>query len=501
MKVIESNTYDSAIFEGILQKSSRMKDLLSGVNSEVEETHALLHEQDFVEDLFSSLFKHKVQLREAASPSEILQRAVMEELQKNPKLAELRHDTVFDGFSSAMGTLALQTEVEKTLDSELVEQQEGLKTLQEEKEEAEKDFQTLLDSISDTAKKDVAESPLVQKQIKNLKRKSAQVAEKAEELAQSIQEKEHAIRTTVRTALKGACEQAEEMSTLMSGWGMQPGALTKGASIEQRFELADLMNQNPRMKDLANLIGRLKRLALEKQRSKTIHGRDEMYSVSIGDDLQRVVPTELAFLKNPGTKPEFYKKYSEKRLLQYELKGKELQGRGSIICCCDCSGSMKGGREDWAEAVSIALAEVAGKQKRDFVYIGFNRQIIEEITILKGEEEQSRIDKILSIARTRAAGGTSFDVPLKRAIEILQDEFPKADIVFITDGCCELNGEDLAEVKAAKKRLDFTVFGIQIAGLASSNKKHLKEFMDSVFSVSNVARDGDEALDGIFSKI
>lgn len=99
--------------------------------------------------------------------------------------------------------------------------------------------------------------------------------------------------------------------------------------------------------------------------------RDEIHTVGIGNDLSRVLPAELVQLRHPLMKGEFKPRFIEGKLMQYELKGTEKQGKGPIIVCCDNSGSMSGDREVWSKAVALALLEVATMQKRAFVCIHF----------------------------------------------------------------------------------------------------------------------------------
>lgn len=503
MQVVRNNRYDKMIFKEILDSSSLVQDLVEGENVEEGTSEkTVLHDRDFVEDIFDTLFKHKVELKDKIPTGRILQQSVLKEMLQNPRLRELRQDTVFDGFASAMGTLAIQNEIENTIDEELANQQEKLENLALEEAAKEKALEFLKESLKDlTPEKTGYHTKKISKVEKNLVLLKKAIDKEKDELEKALSEKQHIIRQASRKALKKAEEEVQKTTELLSGWSNEPGLLTKDADVKKRFELMKRLRHNPRMVELTRMIGRLKRLARSKQRTKSVHARDELYSITTGDDLQRVIPTELAFLQNKATRSEFYRKYSEARLLQYDLKGTEPQGKGPIICCCDCSGSMKGPCADWAEATSVALAEVAHTQKRDFVYIGFNNTIVEEISIGKNEDQSNVTDKILTLVSTKCSGGTNFGVPLMKAFALIELNLAKADIVFITDGVYNLDSVVRDTLVEEKKTRETRIFGIKIGSQSDTYKDSQKGLFDVEFQVEDLIKDGNETLEAIFSTI
>lgn len=108
----------------------------------------------------------------------------------------------------------------------------------------------------------------------------------------------------------------------------------------------------------------------------------------------------------------------------------------------------------WASAVALTLAQAAARSARGGPPAGarlvsavfFNRRIVLELRIAAGERDPR---KFLSIATVDASGGTDYDAPLRRALEIVEGSHDTArskqrprsdaDVLLVTDGQCELS--------------------------------------------------------------
>ena len=274
--------------------------------------------------------------------------------------------------------------------------------------------------------------------------------------------------------------------------------------MEKKFEIANRIANSSKLQQIAKIAGRFQRLALHKQQTKVTHGRDEVVDVETGNDLSRVLPSELVLLKNPKTKLLFYKKFVEGQLLQYKLEGFEKAGKGPIVVCIDNSGSMDTyfgsgftktqlTREVWAKAVALGLLTIAKHQKRSFAVVHFGSR--SECQVFYFPKGKVNIDDLLDWLRFFYNGGTDFERPLSEAIKIIQQEpdFHKADIIFITDGECQVSDSFLQDYHSLKRKLQFQTLSLLIGYESSS----LKQFSDKVFSL--YTEDDTEALTEIFS--
>lgn len=71
-------------------------------------------------------------------------------------------------------------------------------------------------------------------------------------------------------------------------------------------------------------------------------------------------------------------------------------------------------------------------------------------------------EKMLSFINSGFGGGTNFDTPLKRGVEILKNspKYEKADILMITDGECEASKDMKLKIKEEKSKLKFNIYSV-----------------------------------------
>ncbi len=91
------------------------------------------------------------------------------------------------------------------------------------------------------------------------------------------------------------------------------------------------------------------------------------------------------------------------------------------------------GKDVWSKAVALALLSTATRQKRSWHLVGFNGAITREVTISAG---RGRLDDVVQALDYGCKGGTNFDEPVTRAVELIRESVPmrQADVVVVTDG-------------------------------------------------------------------
>ena len=457
------------------------------------------------QDIFLSLYKYKARLLPESDihMSTRLNRKFSECYLNTPEYIKLRQTCRMDQFNAALGTEIIGSKLLKIVEevmNKLKEQEESMKKMQElMKKEQEMDelleeneeMDELLQSLIQTGQGNSAQAQQLQQQIdQNIASKQAiqQLANQiAEEMDDLIEEDDLANEITTRAgkAFDEASMQVAETSELVDAWGLGEGEKSR-VSYQNKKDAIERIRKSPKLKHLTDLIGRFKESAITEQKKKTKHGAVEISSVTLGNKIEDILPSEKMMLSNEATKKDFYNKYTENRNMVYSKESNKSKNKGPIILCCDESGSMDGDRETWSKAFTMGVLEIAQIQKRDFAFIAYDSHANEPIVIKKGEVSP---EKVITICEEFLDGGTNFEAPLRKALDLIKDStFKNADIIFVTDGDCGVSDSFKQKFKQVKEEKEFACKGILVdMGSWRSSDSTLREFCDDVVRISNIA--------------
>jgi len=217
----------------------------------------------------------------------------------------------------------------------------------------------------------------------------------------------------------------------------------------------------------------------QKRRSQYTHGRDEIVGVEMGNDITRLLPSELAKAAHEKTRPEFFRSYIERGLLQYEMRGEEKLSKGPFIILEDQSGSMQGIRDQWAKVLVLAIWKICRKDNREVIWVPFSSQVGKERYLNK----DTTLDDIYFMLHTFMGGGTDFTGPLDKAVELLNEKIFNncGDIILITDGESKPQTLWLDAFYETRQNMDFSTLGIQIG---TGSTKSLEQICDKVSRVN-----------------
>ncbi len=221
--------------------------------------------------------------------------------------------------------------------------------------------------------------------------------------------------------------------------------------------LALRLRDDARLRRIALLAGRFKRIAASKRRQKVKHGADEITDITQGADIARLLPSELSKLARRTLRLLFMRDLLERQCLQYQLTGTETLGKGPLVVALDKSGSMEGPRDIWATALALALLEQAQRENRMFALLLFDAGVKYE-AIVKPTEPLPEAALFQG-----CAGGTSIDAALIRALKIIETHpgaLRKSDVVLVTDGGSDPSSAP--ELRQAAERLNVTLLGLGI---------------------------------------
>lgn len=460
---VQTDRYDRRTFQRVLGESERIQqavseELLSGL----------------VQDVWASLYKTAPFLKD---PAPAVNKRVMETLMNQTAWQDLRQTTQMDEYSAALGSLSLKDSIKQAIPEDLRAQAQQIQSL-------ESQLQELLDqaeAFTEVADAQDGESAAkAQSKAQELAQQasalSEQLVQAMEGFNQTFDGQQGSIGRALRQALEQASDQAQEEQRMAASFGFGSGD-GKPVSGKERLQLAEVLHTNLKIREIARMAGRMQMMALNKRKNRTMHPPTEIVNITIGDDLANVLPSELLLLADSDTEDEFVQRFAERRLLQYDLRGREREGQGPIVVCIDESRSTSGTVETWEKGIALALFAIARREKRAFAVVHFGNA--QEIEVRKWPKARDATPiELVDMAQHFFDGGTDFERPLREAVQVMDDSaFSKGDIVFLTDGEATVSDEFLqGEFARVKREKDFHVISVVIG----YHDKSVRPFSDAI---------------------
>ena len=225
------------------------------------------------------------------------------------------------------------------------------------------------------------------------------------------------------------------------------------ADFKQRKKIEKMFFSYPQLVDIVRIIGR-EQPERNDEFDETVKSylpilpsppapAVEIEQVSLGNDLQHLLPMETTILADKDTEDLFYLKYASCQLqlfankpkLENVLKTKKKRNKkprlekGPIIVSLDTSGSMSGRPETVARCLLLQLLRMAKKQKRKCFLITFS--VRAECMDLSRPGSWNRLNRFLNNPFT---GGTDGEDMIKNALKMLNtDNYSMADVLIISD--------------------------------------------------------------------
>jgi len=485
--VLNIDRYDRRVYGEVYRQAERLQEVEKELMAKVPTADVLLR------DVWAGLYKARPEVLEEVPPSLRVNQAIMKEVLGLPKVEDLRQSTRFDEWGSALGAVSLAPELARLIPEEAKE------AFRYEQEASEFLRQAANLQIAAEAAEQAGQGRIAQQMIQQayqLRQKGQALMTRAEQAAAAAVKKINPDR--VRVVAGRAAEKAQENleNARVFSWGVSPGQPHLLKNSREKFELAQRMAVDYRLREIARMAGRIIRIALHKRKTRKKQEPAELVGITLGRDLARVLPSELCYLGHPLLKKDFLRRFTEGKLLQYELGSREVEGRGPIVCCLDSSGSMEGIKEIWSKAVMLALFQVAVRERRAFACIHFGNK--EELKVFEFPEPgKASPVEVAEAALFFFGGGTDFEAPLGRAVELMgKSTYKKGDIVFITDGLCAVSEKFIARFQRVKQEKEFSVYSVVV----DEDPGGVLPFSDRVALFNSVKGDDREALEVVFGR-
>lgn len=296
-------------------------------------------------------------------------------------------------------------------------------------------------------------------------------------------------RTVLQAVMQSGLETAQTAAHASACWGIGDG--TGKEKAQQNKELLQELKDNTYLQDVTRQLGRMKEVLSTLRKNAYAHGRGEKFSLTRGRDLQNLLSGELALLASPATTPLFMRRYAAKGLVQYAKREKIRKGRGDVIVCLDESGSTSGENAAWGKALALAVQDICTHEGRKFALIHFSgKNSIRTDRFLPGKFTNS---DLLAAAEHFFDGGTNFEAPLTEALRLIrEEEFSNADILFVTDGYCDISDNLAEQLQAEISAERCSVIGLLMDRDSAGNVFSLDRFCEKVLRMSAMDNESTE---------
>lgn len=481
--VMNTDTFDRERFLQLTDISSKLGEV---AEEQARKNNSYL---PLMGDMWASLYKMKPALqsvKDGETPNNPLNHSLMQRVLEDEEYSKMRYTTKLDDFSSAIGSMRMS---------------EVVTSWMEEQQKENEDLENQMNELNQKMKEQAAQQD---------KKETKKQKEKNEKLKQDISDLQNQIQQEMQKALdkngdkfteaiaqahqqtKEAKENVENLLGGGNGASSGEGEMKK-LPLRDQLQLAETLKDNKKIKNIAEWAGKFKSIARKKQKSKHTESLDRS-GMTLGDDVERLLPQELGLLTNKVTRLDFLRRFTEGQTMMYSPKGKSTLGKGPMVLCLDQSGSMDK-LDEQSKGFALALAMIAKKQGRDFAVITFSNRVGKIFSYEKGKITPA---ELVELSEFFLGGGTHYAPAIEKGIEYISNNkrFRKADLIFVTDGePSDVGVLNRAEWRKAiekeKKEKEINILALLIGKGVSS--EFIRHFADKIIQAEDF--DSNESHD------
>ena len=169
----------------------------------------------------------------------------------------------------------------------------------------------------------------------------------------------------------------------------------------------------------------------------------EVFALHQSDNLNALLPTELAQLDDPDLEDIFYKNFIEKKLLSYQLWGvereivedinitqKDLHDKGPLFVLVDTSGSMRGITEVVSKALALTIVDILDRHYMNAVVIPFSM----EAKSVDLYDSRNKLKTARKLLEKSYYGGSDLSKALDEVeLVIAEKKYNKSNLVILSD--------------------------------------------------------------------
>ena len=494
-RVLKSTKIEQAIFDDL------SSDCASLPEYEKEGTEKLKTFGSLIKDVFQSVYGFKPRYTaedDMSALSKSFNKGILEDLMSDECYTAIKSVCEGKELPAISATEEFTSSLVDNLDNLMRKVTGGkgkvdaLATMEETKQELLNQISELLKKREDLpeAQREAIERKIVNK-ANNFLSKNEQIQMYSNLIENGMKQYSREIKNFISISAITALEAAKGTKEIVLAWGNGDGEMKKNPV---NAEILKRTSKSYKLKYIASFLGRYKEMLNSKRLAGYTYGRGEKYDIEYGNNISKALTSEMAMLSTPELMPLFLKKYQQKALKQYRKREPEYKGKGDIIVCLDESGSTFGENNAYGMAVAMVLYQLCRVNKSNFALVHFAS---DTKTDFFSKDEEVPAERILDCAETFLNGGTDFEKPLREAFALTSSgKMDKPDIVFITDGICDVSDAFLDLLEEFKADTGAKLTGI-LLDEGECFDFSLKKFADKIYRTSELLK--DEIVDDVIS--
>ena len=435
-------------------------------------------EADLAGDVFWSIFKHEPKLTEVPPAGREGNRLLLDYMMSNPGYTAAQEQVAGNLpaalFSSSLMYLHLSSE--EVAQDVLKKQQEA-----EEAAKRQQEQEAAADAFAGAGMSKEAEEARAEAAKAGAQHKAAVdgLAALKEQL-----EGDSVARASLMAAGKKAADEGKAIAAEMEGWGMGAG---DAGRLDPQEALNYLNSRRGKLARIAQMIGRMKRLALKARAADPQPYGYAPRGAEYAQDLTRIFPEQAARLSNnnhPALRALAIREYLDNGLLSWKMAADSKEA-GDFYMLVDESGSMSGAEEIAAKGIALGVAKAAREGERNYTIGSFSSdEPVVEI------DSEASWQAHMEWASNFQGGGTDFNLALTWAMDKMEGaKVTNNDLVIITDGDGRLTSDVARRFAHFKEASGTRLFFIPI-GFDGSHST-LSAIADKILSVDDVTQDAE----------
>lgn len=293
-------------------------------------------------------------------------------------------------------------------------------------------------------------------------------------------------------------EMGDNLPLCMKPFLKQPGLEGEEYNAEAEF----LRAIDPTLVKLAKEIGRCGGGDPKDARGKfQSAARSDISGVTVGNDLNSVLPTEIALLSDRQTQDVFLHRYVQKRLQIFSSASRSFEKgddkTGPIFLCIDTSSSMSGKPEVMAKTLAMAVAILVQKDRRPVCLINYSHKV--SFFVLTDLRKQKQ-DFIRFLSHSYSGGNDenklfSFifeSMPEMTGYRRFAKAFKNADLLIISDFFWGSISDRMSELLSEAREGGMEFYGLRIQNYDMEEMRHFFVEPDEDTPMSEYHRTGFE---------